>query len=63
MPGDHLLAELEAGPSNAKNRKEKKLNHIEKDDNLQLVVFHHTVIIDIKIPNQAFMYKKFRPVS
>jgi hypothetical protein len=25
MPGDHLLAELEAGPSNAKNRKEKNL--------------------------------------
>jgi hypothetical protein len=63
MPGDHLLAELEAGPSNAKNRRKTNLNHIEKDDHSQLVVFHHTVIIDIKIPNQAFLYKNFRPVS
>jgi hypothetical protein len=41
MPGDHLLAELEAGPSNAKNRKEKKINKIEKDDHLQLIVFQN----------------------
>lgn len=36
MPGDHHCAEWDVGPSNARNRKEKKLNHKKNDDHLQL---------------------------